>query len=121
MSATILECRTLLRINPPARKDFFMERMTIKISLNPANPFEARIIEQLQNEKNKAGKLKVLVYERIMINTLIVHAQSLPQQVLEKQGNVAEEKTGIHRELSDHDIDARLSSSLARFDTMEIR
>jgi len=45
-------------------------KLSVRVTLNPNNPFEARLIQRLQHEKNKAGALKVLAYERLVIDSL---------------------------------------------------
>ncbi len=57
-------------ISPRARKASKMAKMSVKVSLNSENPFEAKLIERLKNEKNMAGTIKVLAYERLVIQDL---------------------------------------------------
>lgn len=45
-------------------------KLSVRVTINPNNPFEARLIQRLQHEKNKAGALKVLAYERLVIESL---------------------------------------------------
>jgi len=47
-----------------------MAKMSVKITLNPSNMFEAKLIERLKGEKNKAGAMKVLCYERLLLQEL---------------------------------------------------
>jgi len=47
-----------------------MAKMSVKITLNPENPFEAKLIARLKVEKNMAGAIKVLAYERLVIQDL---------------------------------------------------
>ena len=57
-------------------------KLIVRVSLNPRNIFEARIIDYLAGQENMAGAMKQLAYERLMIDQLQVGrtAQSIPQE-----------------------------------------
>ena len=48
------------------------DKLIVRVSLNPRNIFESRIIEYLSSQENMAGALKQLAYERLMIDQLQV-------------------------------------------------
>lgn len=54
-----------------------MEKLTIKITLNPKNYFDAQLIARLNGEENMAGALKGLAYERLAIERLVIQAQPI--------------------------------------------
>ena len=52
-----------------------MEKLTVKITLNPKNYLDAKLIQRLSEEENMAGALKTLAYERLVIQGLLVQVQ----------------------------------------------
>ncbi len=54
-----------------------MEKLTIKITLNPKNYFDFQLIERLNGEQNMAGTIKGLAYERLAIGKLVIQTQPI--------------------------------------------
>ena len=58
-------------------------RTVIKVTLNSSNIFDTAILDYLKGKKNKAGQLKKLVFERLVL------LQNSPQTVRIQEGVAA--------------------------------
>lgn len=107
-----------------------MEKLTIKITLNPKNYFDAQLIERLSGEKNMAGTLKGLAYERLAIGRLVVQALPIespvtlrPVQTSNSESTKTEvlttdpekEERRQRREQVEREVDGKLSNLLDKF------
>jgi len=57
------------------RKKGDKSRITLKIILNPDNPFDQVILERLKGLKKKAGLVKQLAYDRIILMSQAVQVR----------------------------------------------
>lgn len=94
-----------------------MEKLTVKITLNPKNYFDSRLIERLQSEKNMAGALKALAYERITIEGLLLTPMSnTASPTVPAKHLVSESETEkIQRELLERDVDNKINLMFDKF------
>lgn len=81
-------------------------KLSVRVTLNPNNPFEARLIQRLQHEKNKAGAIKVLAYERLVIEglqlTTAAVAKSEPDAIHDMPPvDISGGGDSLHREIGD--------------------
>lgn len=100
-----------------------MEKLTVKITLNPKNYFDARLIERLKREENMAGALKALAYERLTIEDLVVRPLSgeIPPAAVPEAPMVTpaidpeEEERRRNREVLERDVDQKIDHMFNKF------
>ncbi|MEW6116369.1 MAG: hypothetical protein AB1553_05650 [Nitrospirota bacterium] len=75
-------------------------RTAIKITLNSSVPFDAVILDYLKGKKNKAGQLKMLAYNQIVLTKVQAIESSLtnPDRLSTVQGSVVAGKSTVQTE-----------------------